>query len=434
MQPFRFVHASRVQLDSPVIIPGECASDARQLAEDATIQAFRTLVDECVSRDADLLLLTGDTFGASLVTLREQMELEQGLQRLSDHDVAVVIVPGPEDPAAAWREHMRLPTGVFVIDERSVDPIVIERNGQDVGAVFPVAIIDAAGRPHGCKLPQVDNRLYRIGLVGSGGVNPEYLQEFGSKSAAGVIHLQLDSCDADTAEQAVFDAVNQGAVNYLAIGVEGARMSRVAGSATLHNPGPLQSLDASIVGPCGASLVSIDHEGRSHIERLPCARIRWEQLSIEASGAESIKDLAIEMEQTLKTLTAEEYEELWIVRWELNATTKLLGELRRTSLNALWDLIDGGSASRPSCHHILQVIEFNSSVGTHGHHVHDIEDHDEHLRADLELLIQRVSHEEWSKTAWGRRIVREVGKLSPSHLVPRVRESVASALHQAGDS
>lgn len=434
MQPFRFVHASRVQLDSPVIIPGECTPNDRQLAEDATILAFRTLVDESISRDADLLLLTGDTFGASLVTLREQMELEQGLQRLSDHNVAVVIAPGPEDSAAAWREHMRLPTGVVVVDERSTDPISIERNGHEVGAVFPIAIIDGSGRPHGCRIQQVGGQVYRIGLVGTGGVDPEYLQEIGSKSAAGGIHIQLDSHGENTAEQAIFDAVNQGAVNYLAIGVEGVRMSRVAGSATLHNPGPLQSLDASIAGPCGASLVSIDHEGRSHVERLPCARIRWERLSLGASGAHSIEDLAIEMEESLRKLTAEEHEELWIIRWELNAAAHLLGELRRTALSELWDLIDAGSANRPSCHHILQIAESSHAVGTHGHHDHDVEDCDSHLRTDLELLIQRVSDAEWSKSAWGRRIAREVGKLSPSHLVPRVRETVASALHQAGDS
>lgn len=431
MQPFRFVQASRVQLDSPVIIPGECTPAERQLAEDATILAFRSLVDDCIEHEVDLLLLTGDTFGASLVTLREQMELEQGLNRLSENDVDVVIVPGPEDPAAAWREHMRLPDGTVVVDERQTDPVQIHRNGHVVAEVVPIALVDAAGRPHGCPLPPANTHVFRIGLVGTGGVDAEYLQEMGD-SSNGVIHLQLDTRRSNSAEQAVFDAVNHRAVNFLAIGVEGIRQTRSTGSVTLHNPGPLQSLDSASTGSCGASLVSIDHEGRPHLELLPAARIRWEHMFLGNTDADSIEDLAIELEQGLAKLTAAEHEELWIVRWELSATTRLRQQLQRNSLNQLWELIEGTSSSRPACHHMLQISEVASGEAT-SHHDHGSDDFDGSLRADLDQLIHRVSHADWSGTTWGRRIVREVGKLSPSHLVPRVRETVESALQQSGE-
>ncbi len=431
MQPFRFIHASRVQLDSPVIIPGECTPADRQLAEDASILAFRSLIDECIAHDADLLLLTGDTFGASLVTLREQMELEQGLKKLSDHDVAVVIVPGPEDPASAWREHMQLPEGVVLVDADLTEPIRIFRDGHEVAAVFPVAMVDDARHPQGCPLPAVrgGGGIYRIGLIGTGSVDHECLQEVAGDSANGSIHLQLDSRGADTAEQAFFDAVSHSAVDYLAVGVAGGRQTQVVGSVTVHNPGPLQALDASITGPCGATFVSVGSDGRSQIEQLPNARIRWERLSINAWDAVSIEDLAVEMEQALNAITAAEHEELWIVHWQLAISAKLTSELQRTSLTPLWELIDSTSQQRPKCRHILHAASHIDVTEASEHH-RESDNLEDHLRDDLEQIIKHASHAEWSGTTWGRRVLREAGKLSPAQLLPKVRQTVAAALNQ----
>ncbi len=434
MQSFRFIHASRVQLDSPVIIPGECTPADRQLAEDASILAFRSLVEDCISRDADLLLLTGDTFGASLVTLREQMELEQGLKKLSEHDVAVVIVPGPEDPASAWREHIQLPDGVVLADIAHPEPIRIFHDGHEVAAVFPVAVVDDAGRAHGCQLPAVRGGIYRIGLIGTGSVDHECLREVAGDSASGSIHIQLDSRGADAAEQAFFDAVSHSAVNYLAVGVAGRRQTQIAGSVTVHNPGPLQALDAEITGTCGATLVSVGADGKSQIEQLPNARIRWEWLSINACDVQSIEDLAIEMEHTLNTLTAANHEELWIVHWHLAISGQLTSELQRTSLTPLWELIDSTSQPRPTCRHILHVAAHVGDVSEAGEHHRESDNLEDHLRGDLEQVVKQASHAEWSGTPWGRRVLREAGKLSPAKMLPKVRQAVSAALNQTVES
>jgi hypothetical protein len=419
-----------VQIDTPVIIPGECTPADRQLAEDASILAFRALIENCIDRDADLLLLTGDTFGSSLVTLREQMELEQGLKKLSDHDVAVVIVPGTEDPARAWREHIRLPEGVALVDAKQTEPIRIYRDGHEVCAVFPVAVVDDAGRPQGCRLPQTRPGVFRIGLVGAGSIDQECLHEIISDSHGGNLHIQLDSRGANGAEQALIDAISHGVADYLAIGIEGPRQTHTTGSVTLHNPGPLQALDASINGSCGAALISVGHDAPADIEHLPCAKIRWEQLSINAQEVRSIEDLAVEMEQALNGLSAAEHEELWIIHWRLSLSAGLSTELSQSALSTLWELIDSSSHSRPTCRHILQAAAHKADEANE--HEQEIGTLEEHLRSDLEHLIRQSSNAEWNGPTWGRRIIRETARLSPARLLPKVRHHVAGALHRAG--
>lgn len=431
MEPFRFVHASRVQLDSPVIIPGESTPADRQLAEDASILAFRALFDDCITRDADLLLLTGDTFGAAMVTLREQMELEQGLRKLSDHDITVVIVPGTEDPASAWREHMQLPEGVLLVEDGLSEPIRVFRNDVEVATVFPIAVVDDAGRPRGCRAPQLRPGVFRIGLVGAGSIDAGCLNEIAGDSRDGTIHIQLDSRGADAAEQALFDAVSHGTVDYVAVGIAGARQTSTIGSLTLHNPGPLQALDDAIAGSCGASLVTVEQNGKVGIAPLPCARIRWEHLTVAARDARSIEDLAVEMESALNALTPAKGEELWIVEWRLAISQQLSAELQQASLAALWELIDSSTRQRPTCRHILQLGVQHGETTDVDEPV-EIGSLEDHLRADLEKFVQNAAHAEWGTTPWGRRVIREASKLSPARLLPKVRQSVTGALGRAG--
>jgi hypothetical protein len=348
--------------------------------------------------------------------------------------VAVVIVPGTEDPASAWREHMQLPVGVILADNRLSEPIRVFRDGQEVAAVFPVAVVDDAGRPQGCKSPHTKAGVFRIGLVGTGSIDCECLQEIAGESQDGILHIQLDSRGANSAEQALFDAVSHGAVDYLAIGVEGARQTWSVSSVTLHNPGPLQALDASITGSCGASLVSVANDGRAKVAALPSARIRWERLTISARDVQSIDDLAVEMEQALSDLAAEEHEELWIVHWHLTVSAKLTGELQRTSLTPLWELIDSTSRSRPTCRHILHAASHLGDMPEDGEHHPESDNLEDHLRGDLEQIIKHASQAEWSGTPWGKRVLREAGKLSPAHLLPKVRQTVSAALRRTQDS
>ena len=65
MPPFSFVHSADLHLDSPFIgigrLPDEHGRVVQTLRE-ATFQAFEEVIDLCISREADFLLVAGDVY------------------------------------------------------------------------------------------------------------------------------------------------------------------------------------------------------------------------------------------------------------------------------------------------------------------------------------------------------------------------------------
>jgi hypothetical protein len=156
---------------------------------------------------------------------------------------------------------------------------------------------------------------------------------------------------------------------------------------------------------------------------------------VHASDASSIDDLAVEMEQLLHGLEPAAGEQLTVVQWDVDCSAPLTDELRRSSLSSLWELIDAGAETHPARLHLLRSVSRSTGMDQA-----DARDSDEdlsleaNLRIDLEQLIERVTHAEWGSTSWAGKVARKLSRLSPAHLLPKVREAVNSAMRQAGNT
>lgn len=70
IEPFRFIHATNLRLDESLMRTGPLEGQARLIAEDATLLAFERIVEHCIDRDVDFLLLTGNAFDFEAFTVR----------------------------------------------------------------------------------------------------------------------------------------------------------------------------------------------------------------------------------------------------------------------------------------------------------------------------------------------------------------------------
>ena len=61
----RFMHAANVRLDVPVSvhISEQLTDELRHDLEDATLTSFDSVIDNCLSRHVDFLLLSGNVLG-----------------------------------------------------------------------------------------------------------------------------------------------------------------------------------------------------------------------------------------------------------------------------------------------------------------------------------------------------------------------------------
>ena len=133
----RFIHAANVRLDVPVSVhlTEQLTDELRHALEDATLTSFDSVIDNCLSRNVDFLLLSGNVFLESDRSLRARLTLLNGFRRLQGKGIPVFVLPGDADPAEAWRSIPELPDNVTVCFSSSTEPQSLRRNGRTIATV-----------------------------------------------------------------------------------------------------------------------------------------------------------------------------------------------------------------------------------------------------------------------------------------------------------
>jgi hypothetical protein len=124
-EPQRFIHAANIRLDVPVSVQtAETLTEELRFAfEDATLFAFDEVINACVKRDVDFLLLSGNVFIEADRSLRARLALLKGFNKLDEHNIHVFVLPGDADPPEAWRAIPEMPENVTVCYSSSPEPM-----------------------------------------------------------------------------------------------------------------------------------------------------------------------------------------------------------------------------------------------------------------------------------------------------------------------
>ncbi len=323
----RFLHATQVDLDEPLIGTGPLAGEDRRLAEDATLLAFSRIVDACVDRAADFLLLTGNTFDGQSLSLRAKSALESGLAKLARNEIPAFILPGPNDPVAAWNR-LRLPDTVTVFDAEEDEPTDLVVDGRTLATIIPLA--GAHGEEAGWSFASEALRSARglkVGLVAEGAPIRWDAQ---GPSAVGAPSNALTRVQEAISEE----------IDYLGFGGGRSRRTVRTGQTVAHSPGCPQSRDRRGIGPHGCSLVEARSDGSIHIELVKLAPVRWESLPVEVQPGLTFEELVPKMAAQLQEREVGK-ESLWLVNWVVRGSGDLfdqLGELK--TQRELWEFLD----------------------------------------------------------------------------------------------
>ncbi len=124
-EPQRFIHAANVRLDVPVSVQTteKLTDELRFAFEDATLHAFDEVIEACIKRDVDFLLLSGNIFIEADRSLRARLALLKGFAHLDEYNIHVFVLPGDADPPEAWRSIPELPENVTVCYSSSPEPM-----------------------------------------------------------------------------------------------------------------------------------------------------------------------------------------------------------------------------------------------------------------------------------------------------------------------
>lgn len=264
----RFVHAADLHLDAA--FGGVDASDGRvaDALVRSTIEALETVVDTCIARNADFLIIAGDLYNSADRSLRAELAFRGAMRRLADAGIGAYVVHGNHDPADGWSAGLELPRSVVFFSHREVERHEVVRGGETVCAVY--------GRSY-------PTQVVRENLAA------DYARSPNDPLAIGVLHANVGQRQGwdNYAPCAIADLQAAG-MDYWALG-------------HVHVPGPIcdrppivysgstQGLDPTEEGRRGCYVVELDSTG-ARLEFVETAAVLWRRLAVDLSGAETLDD------------------------------------------------------------------------------------------------------------------------------------------------
>ena len=139
MIPFRFLHAADLHLDSPFQGLSAIAPVLRESLQNATFQAFERLVDLCLTRKVDALLIAGDLHNAVDRSLRALTRMRDQFHRLQANGIAVFLCHGNHDPLCGWEARFTWPDNVHVFGTAEVAARPLLKNGAEAARVLGIS-------------------------------------------------------------------------------------------------------------------------------------------------------------------------------------------------------------------------------------------------------------------------------------------------------
>jgi len=135
MKEFSFVHTADLHLDSTFKGISEINDNISSELTEATFKTFNKIIDLCIEKQVDFLLIAGDIYDGSEKSLRAQLRFLDGLNRLSDAGINVYIVHGNHDPLDGWSANLDWPKNVHIFKGKSIEIFSVKKEEEEIAQI-----------------------------------------------------------------------------------------------------------------------------------------------------------------------------------------------------------------------------------------------------------------------------------------------------------
>ncbi|GAH49465.1 unnamed protein product, partial [marine sediment metagenome] len=166
MRPFTFVHAADLHLDSPFVGIQDVDEEIAERLREATFSTFRHIVDLCVEREVDFVLVAGDIYDSGDRSLRAQIRFRDGLRRLSAAGIPAFVVHGNHDPLDRWSATLQWPEDAHIFGGKTVTRVPVEAEGDMIATVYGISYpTQEVRRNLATEFRRDEKDVYAIGLL-----------------------------------------------------------------------------------------------------------------------------------------------------------------------------------------------------------------------------------------------------------------------------
>jgi len=307
MGKVRFVHASDLHLDAT--FGGVDATDEKVVGalERSTLDALDRVIQLCIDREVDFLVIAGDLYNSADHSLRAELAFQRAMRRLAESGIDAFIVRGNHDPADGWSAGLELPNSVVIFPVDGVGRREVIRDGKVVCAVY--------GRSFGTR--QVTENL-ALGFA----------REKGDPFAVAVLHANVGQREGwDNYAPCSVDDLRAAGMDYWALG-----HIHVAGRVSDIPPavysGSTQGLNPTEKGPRGCYVVQLGEDGATE-EFVETASVRWQGLEVDTTDVQDIDDLRLALEEACAGVRKSDSGRPTIARLELMGRSAVHADLSR---------------------------------------------------------------------------------------------------------
>lgn len=255
---FRFVHAADLHLDSPCKGIGKTNAEVGKILRAATFEAYDKLIQLCIDKQADALLIAGDVFDGADHSLVGQIKFVEGLTKLNNHDIPTFLCHGNHDPLDSWDAGLSIPDNVT-------------RFGKDWECV-PVNDSPTSPRVCGISYP---TREVRQSLLN------KFTPPASSHFTIGLLHANVGSDSShDSYAPCTIDDLKRVGYDYWALGHVHTRAVKHENEPWVVYSGNTQGRHPNETGKRGVFVVTVNEVDNNHhvdMEFIPVDVVRWEQ-------------------------------------------------------------------------------------------------------------------------------------------------------------
>ena len=267
MTDFRFLHASDIHLDSPLVGLAEVEGRTAARIREAPRAAFEALVNTSIQEAVDFLVIAGDLYDGKWRHYGTGLFFVEQMGRLNNANIPVYVLHGNHDAENVMTGSLTLPENVSVFNARTPQSFRIKK--------LNVALHGQSFQERAVTKNLVHD--YPAGIEGAFNI--------------GVLHTAMGGAanHDNYAPCRVEELVGKG-YDYWALGHVHQRKV-VRKHPHVVYPGNIQGRSVRESGPKGASFVTVTDERVADVTPMTFDVVRWSVLEIDISGTTSMDDV-----------------------------------------------------------------------------------------------------------------------------------------------
>lgn len=282
MSEVKFIHTADLHLDTPFKGLSSWNSELSKKLKDATFRSFKTIIDQCIGRKVDFLIISGDVFDNENKSLAARLRFEAELKRLAQKGINAYISCGNHDPFDEDRIS-EMPDKVYYFNPHTCEYKTFSRGDEPVADIHGISFGEA----------KVKNNLAK----------KFRLAEKPSPLSIAVLHGCIGSPGKHEAYAPFsFEDISGKGFDYWALGhIHKSSVVNRANPAVVY-PGNPQGRDFGETGEKGCYCVTISEGRDPQLEFIPVHTVRFEDIEIDLTGIGTLDDMQSEITDRISAI------------------------------------------------------------------------------------------------------------------------------------